>query len=382
MSLMHWRTKLQIGFAAATAILSGGVNGSEYTLTELTLGGKYSYAYGINNLGEVVGEAYLQSGNSRAFITGANGIGIRELGTFTAGNNSGARAINEYGQVVGYAELGGMPHAFITGYGGIGLTDLGTFGGDYSLGMGLNDYGQVVVTSTTLGSPPYNPSSQSFFTGPNGQGITQLSQPDSKYSYAHGINNQGQVIWEEDWGGFITGFGGSGRIPLGDLHVGYRSNSSTPYAINNSGQVVGNAIAGLPFSTQAFITGPSGTNMIELGTLGGNASYAYGINEIGQVVGLSGMPDGSDHAFVTGPNGMGMTDLNWFATLPNGGYLRYASGINDWGQIIATDNQNRSYLLTRIAESPALVSEPSTAALLALGLLGLRTIRRGNRVVF
>jgi probable HAF family extracellular repeat protein len=47
----------------------------------------------------------------------------------------------------------------------------------------------------------------------------------------------------------------------------------------------------------------------DLGMLGGDFSYAYGINHVGQVVGYSHTPDNSRHAFITGPNGVGMRDL-------------------------------------------------------------------------
>ena len=37
--------------------------------------------------------------------------------------------------------------------------------------------------------------------------------------------------------------------------------------------------------------------------------YALGINDAGQVVGSSITAAGAQHAFITGPNGVGMTDL-------------------------------------------------------------------------
>ena len=70
--------------------------------------------------------------------------------------------------------------------------------------------------------------------------------------------------------------------------------------------------------------------MTDLGTLGEDfsSSSALGINDAGQVVGSSATAAGDRHAFITGPNGKGLTDLG---TL--GGDFSQAYGINDAGQV-------------------------------------------------
>ena len=42
----------------------------------------------------------------------------------------------------------------------------------------------------------------------------------------------------------------------------------------------------------AFLTGPNGVGMTDLGTLGGGSSLAFGINDAGQVVGEFGTASG------------------------------------------------------------------------------------------
>ena len=64
-------------------------------------------------------------------------------------------------------------------------------------------------------------------------------------------------------------------------------------------------------------------------------SYAYGINDAGQVVGYSHTAGGAQHAFITGPDGAGMMDLNSLVDVPAGVILISATGINNSGQVIA-----------------------------------------------
>ena len=65
--------------------------------------------------------------------------------------------------------------------------------------------------------------------------------------------------------------------------------SAKAYAINNAGQVVGEA-RNASGATRAFLY--SGGKMNALPTLGGSSSIAYGINDSGRIVGESTLVDG------------------------------------------------------------------------------------------
>jgi probable HAF family extracellular repeat protein len=112
-------------------------------------------------------------------------------------------------------------------------------------------------------------------------------------------------------------------IDLGTLGGG----SSGAYGINEGGQVVGESetAAGL---THAFLW-EAGTGMQDLGTLGGSFSRAYSINARGQVVGESATFTGI-HAFLW-EAGTGMRDL-----LALSGPNSAAWGINARGQVVGT----------------------------------------------
>ena len=85
---------------------------------------------------------------------------------------------------------------------------------------------------------------------------------------------------------------------------------TTAYAINNGGQAVGDswvAVTQTQFISHAFRTAANSTinpATDDLGTMvTGGSSFAYGINNLGQVVG-QGNVAGSVHAYRTTPGGV------------------------------------------------------------------------------
>ncbi len=246
-------------------------------------------------------------------------------------------AINNAGQVVGYLETdsGGHHSAFITGPNGRGMFDLGEM---FQVGLpegrfresyayDINDDGKVVGDT-------WNPGSEAFMTGPNGLDYKRLDL-GGRYSIASGINKAGQVVGFVDFPGqaFITGPDGKGVTELGTLG-GLESAASD---INDIGQVVGysTTTAEDAYPSHAFITGADGEGMRDLGTLGGLDSWASAINDAGQVVGSSRFTgeelSGPYHAFITGPDGTGMRDLGTLGGIDSDSY---ASGTNDDGQVV------------------------------------------------
>ena len=185
---------------------------------------------------------------------------------------------------MGYSyTITGLQHAFITGPNGIGITDLGTLGGAQSAARGINASGQVVGYS----EPDHKPvtASRAFITGPNGEGMRDLGTLPASIggssselsSYATGINDAGQVV------------GGSQKF----FDLGYDY--------------------GFQLYNTAFITGPNGVGMREIGTA--FPSNAHAINSSGQVVGVEDAPPrapSSGTGFITGPDGKGLTALTSF----------------------------------------------------------------------
>jgi probable HAF family extracellular repeat protein len=101
--------------------------------------------------------------------------------------------------------------------------------------------------------------------------------------------------------------------------------SSFASGINSTGDVVGSSSTSGNSDSRAFLY--KNGSMTNLGTLGGLESSASGINDAGQIVGTSMISGGAQHAFLY-QNGT-MSDLG---TL--GGGNSFATAINNAGQIV------------------------------------------------
>ena len=133
-----------------------------------------------------------------------------------------------------------------------------------------------------------------------------------------------------------------------------------------SGEILLGFAHGVASAEKTFLIDLDSRTAIDLGTLGGNESYASGINDAGQVVGYSLTADANFHAFITGPDGEGMMDLNSLVDLPQGMILVRAMDINNSGQVIAIGT----------------IPEPEAYALLlaGLGLVGFIARRKKGEV--
>lgn len=117
-------------------------------------------------------------------------------------------------------------------------------------------------------------------------------------------------------------------IDLGTLGgVNSQGLASIALDINDSGQIAGASVLNDNTTVHAFLY--SGGTLHDLGTLGGSASIALGINNLGDVVGRASTASGDTHAFLY--SGGIMHDLG---TL--GGLESDANAINDSGEIVGS----------------------------------------------
>lgn len=198
------------------------------------------------------------------------------------------------------------------------LKDLGALpGNNASQAWDINSSGQVVGRSYNTSNPVYT-----AFLGSNGT-LQSLNLTVTSGSIP-GINDKGQIVGDGYNKHAFLWTNGTVQ-DLGTLSGGTNSSAS---GVNNNGQVVGISDTAATGVRHAFIW-DTANGMQDLGSLGGanTLSSARRINDAGQIVGYYIGTDGKQHAFIWSSAG-GMKDLSVQAS----GSL--ANGINNIGQVV------------------------------------------------
>ena len=337
-----------------------------YHVTKLdaSLGGTSSAGSGINNRGWVAGFSRPEGNLTLRAALWRNG-GIDDLGTL-GGPNSAVLwpGINNTGMVVGISQtatpdtLGEdwscgafLPASDNTCLGFVWengvMSPLPTFGGDHGFATAVNNRGQVVGwAETTVRDPTCDAPLQvlqfraAMWEPRKGTMVELPPLPGDSTSAATAINERGvvagisgecdlavgrfsarhAVIWEN---GIVREIGNLGGVSW-----------HTPMDINERGDVVG--FSNPPgdedgsFNARAFLWTKDGTTM-DLSTLPDDiSSQALGINSRGQIVGVSSGANGN-RPFIW-QNGV-MKHLNDLVASDFPDSLVLAEHINDAGQI-------------------------------------------------
>jgi probable HAF family extracellular repeat protein len=266
--------------------------------------------------------------------------------------------ISTNGLIAGFSENGeidpalpGFPELHAVLWKHRKITDLGTLeGGFESLAAGVNTRGQVVGLADNGVPDDYSivglPTQTRAFLWQNGTMQDIGTLPGGTDAIALMVNERGQVVGESysansvpsppnftcrDFPLTLYGFfwDNGKMVDLGTLG----GNCTQAYALNNRGQVVGQSTVPADETNHPFIWEKN--RMTDLGTLGGGYGSANWLNDSGAVVGFT-TPQG-DQALIASLWKHGA--ISNLGTLPGNG-CSGANAINSHGQIVGGSGFN------------------------------------------
>lgn len=316
--------------AALVAVALIGLDGAssqEYTVEGISsaLVPGPTFAYSINDMGDVVGSGADASGFEVGFVL-RDGV-ISPLATF-GGRRGIAWCINNDGVIGGAAELENR-HMVGCLWTAVGMAPVPPLPGHTdSVVHSLNLAGTAVGYSYASSDRPraivfVNDTTLPLGTlGGQSSTANAINSSDVVAGWADGPEGRHACLFRLGPDGVVLE-----RIDLGAFGTNY----SVAMAINNGGTVAGYSY--LPAGdTGAAIWAQGGVGAL-LGTLGGSASYANGINDSGRIVGSTYDSWGGQCAFIY-DHASGMRNLNDLILSETGWRLRVASDINESGMIV------------------------------------------------
>ncbi len=284
-------------------------------------------AEAVNNRGQVLLASGLKNRTQRAYLWSDGKL--TDLGTL-GGQNTFAHDLNDKGQVVGQSQNGeGVYHAFVWENGT--LRDLGAADAQQSEAWGINNAGQIVGTLEMADRTRYacrwrdGKLERLPALAGKGSGAIDVNDRGQIAGYAQAADSQWHAtLWEDD--------------KPKDLGVLAGFTSSSPFALNEQGIVVGAANRGGVHDHEAQPFLYRAGKLMELPGLGGKSHHAFDVNTVGDVVGVSFNTPGGQRAFLyRGGKAVALDDL-----LPaNSGWKIYwARAINNRGQIVGNAERN------------------------------------------
>jgi hypothetical protein len=253
----------------------------------------------INNAGVLAGDYSDNIGN---FNFGFSGVG----GNFTTlAGLVFADGVDAAGDVVGYLHQGATPFGFLyNGSFNLYSDPLGTVG---TAIFGVSNNGQY------LAGDYYGAGTADGFVYHAGT-YTTIDPAGALQTIARGVNDSGQAVGYYIGGGHIHSFlYDSGTFTQLDDPLANTSNGTQAYGINNLGQIVGvyfvstnpGVAHGFVYSGGVFTT----VDDPNAGSAGGQGTFATGINDSGQIVGYYYDSAGVSHGFVTTSQGVARNDF-------------------------------------------------------------------------
>jgi uncharacterized membrane protein len=202
----------------------------------------------------------------------------------------------------------------------------GLFTGDQrNYGFGINNHNQVT------GQVYYGEVVQAFLWAPPGPLMNLGHLPGGLHSVGNALNNHAVVVGTASLadGNFTGMIWSSGTMSNIGIFAG--GTYTAAEAINDANQVVGWGFLNTGKTKSSAFYYTTGTGRVVLTTLGGDQTYAFGINQKGFIAGYSELPgDTATHAVLWDSYTSTPTDLGTFL----GGTNSYGRGLNDNLQVV------------------------------------------------